>query len=81
MNKTVLGAILLVVGTIILVAVYSMRPPSGLGDAFMMMGQGRQHFIKEPLYQIFLAIGGIVSVFGVIQIFLGLQSKKRTVVN
>ena len=41
MNKTAIGIVLLVFGVIGLVAVYSMRPPSGFGDALMMIGQGR----------------------------------------
>lgn len=75
MKKTTLGTILLVIGIIMLVAVYSMRPPSGFGEAFTMMWQGRQNFIREPFYQILLAVGGIISVYGIIQIIMGLQSK------
>ena len=78
MNKTTQGTILLIIGIIVLVVVYSMRPPSGLGESFMNMWQGKQYFIKEPVYQILLAIGGIISVLGFIQIFIGLRSKKDT---
>jgi multisubunit Na+/H+ antiporter MnhB subunit len=78
MNKTTQGAILLIIGIIVLVAVYSMRPPSGFGESFMNMWQGKQFYIKEPFYQILLAVGGIISVLGFIQIFIGLRSKKDT---
>ena len=77
MNKTAIGIILLVVGVIGLVAVYSMPPLSGFGDALMMIGQGRQSFIKEPLYQIFLAISCLVSLFGLILAAMSLSKSKE----
>ena len=58
MQKTAAGAILLTLGVIALVVVYSMRPPSGFMDAFSMMVQGRQTFIRPPLYQVLLALSG-----------------------
>lgn len=61
MSKSGVGIVLLVIGVLVLVAVYSMRPPSGFGEALMMMGQGRKVFIKEPLYQILMAIGAGIS--------------------
>jgi len=75
MNKTAFGIILLIIGIIVLGVVYSMRPPAGLGEAFKMMWH-QENYIKEPYYQISLAVGGIISVLGIIQIFIGLQSKK-----
>ena len=48
MNTQTVGIVMLVVGIIGLVGVYSMRPPSGFGEALMMMGQGRQFFIRAP---------------------------------
>lgn len=68
MNTKTVGMVMLVIGIIGLVAVYSMRPPSGFGEAIMMMGQGRQSFIREPLYQILLAVSAIVAVFGFLKI-------------
>lgn len=76
-NKTTAGIILLIVGVIGLVAVYSMRPPSGLGDALMMLGQGRDHFIKEPFYQIFMAASFLISLSGIIHIFKGMSANKH----
>ena len=76
MSKTALGGILLVVGVFGVIAVYSMRPPSGFGDALMMMGQGRNNFIKEPFYQILIATSGLIGVYGVIQIVRGLGAGK-----
>ena len=78
MNKTAFGITLLIIGIIVLAAVYSMRPPSNLGESFKMIWQGKQDFIQEPYYQILLAVGGVISALGIIQIFMGLQSKKDT---
>ena len=77
MNKTGVGIVLLAIGVIVLVAVYSMRPPSGFGEALMMMGQGRKSYIREPLYQILMAIGGLLSLGGIIQIVAGLSSNNK----
>lgn len=76
MRKTTIGVVLLIVGVIGLVAVYSMRPPSGLSEALMMMAEGRQNFIKEPFYQIFMAISGSISLFGMLQIIAGVSGGK-----
>ena len=65
-TKTV-GIVMLVIGVIGLVGVYSVRPPSGFGDAIMMMGQGRG-CIRDPFYQIFMAVFGLISFFGVLKI-------------
>ena len=64
MNKKTKGIVSAVVGVIALAVVYSMRPPSGFGDAVMMMAQGKNYFIKEPLYQILFGISAIVSGYG-----------------
>jgi hypothetical protein len=68
MNTKTVGTVMLVIGIIGVVGVYSMRPPSGFGEALMMMGQGRQFFIREPLYQILLAVSALVAVFGFLKI-------------
>ena len=44
------GIVLLVVGIVGLIFVYSLRPPSGFGDALMMAVQGRNFYLKEPVY-------------------------------
>jgi cell division protein FtsW (lipid II flippase) len=62
--KNTAALALLLIGIIGLVSVYSMRPPSGLMDALSMMSENRQHFIKRPLYQIFLGIFGLMGVTG-----------------
>jgi len=64
MNKKTKGVVLAVVGVIALAIVYSMRPPSGFGDAVLMMTQGRNSYIKEPLYQILFGISALVSGYG-----------------
>lgn len=76
MSKVGLGISLLVIGVIGLVAVYSMRPPSGFGEALMMLGQGRRNYIREPLYEIFMALAGLASLAGIIQIVAGVSSSK-----
>ena len=58
----------LVVGIMGLIFVYSKRPPSGFGDALMMMGQGRDSYIKEPVYLILMALFGFITLFGVMDI-------------
>jgi hypothetical protein len=59
---------LIAAGIVALIVVYSFRPPSDVGDAFMMMGQGREFFIEEPLYQLLMG-GAIAAVaFGVISL-------------
>lgn len=75
-TKTV-GIVMIAVGIIGLVGVHYMRPPSGFGDAMMMMGQGRQGFIREPFYQIYLAGFGITSFFGVLKIVKGQKESKE----
>ncbi|MCL6106184.1 MAG: hypothetical protein M1309_02385 [Actinobacteria bacterium] len=63
------GVILLVIGAIGLIAVYSVRPPSGLGDELMMVEQGRNFYLKEPVYLSLMALSGVILFFGVISIF------------
>ncbi len=78
MNTKTTGIVMLIVGIIGLVGVYSIRPPSGFGEALMMMGQGRQFFIREPLYQILMAVSAIVSVLGVLKIIKAQKNTNRT---
>jgi uncharacterized membrane protein len=70
------GVILLIVGVVALIAVYSVRPPSGFGDAFMMMAQGRNFYLKEPVYLGLMAISGIISALGLIFIVKGMGKGK-----
>ena len=70
------GIILLVVGIIGLIVVYSLRPPSGFGDALMMMGQGRNFYLKEPVYLMLMALSGVISLFGVINIVKASSKQK-----
>jgi hypothetical protein len=75
MNKVTLGVVLIVVGVVGLAAVYGMRPPSGFGEAIMMMGQGRENSVGEPYYQILLALFGLVTLFGVFLAASGWKAK------
>lgn len=67
-TKTV-GIVMIAVGIIGLVGVHYMRPTS--------MVQGRQGFIMEPFYQIYLAVFGIISFFGVLKIVKGQKESKE----
>lgn len=73
-NKKTVGIVMLVVGVLGLIIVYSMRPPSGIGDALNMLAQGKQNFIKEPYYEILMVVSAVVAVFGVVKI---VQGQKR----
>lgn len=75
MEKKTIGVILLIVGILGLVVVYSMRPPSGFGEALMMLGEGRQYYIKEPWYQLLLIVSFVISGFGAYRIF---KAKKES---
>jgi Trk-type K+ transport system membrane component len=77
MNKTIIGIILIIIGAIGFVIIYSVRPPSGFGEALTMMGQGRQIFIREPYYQIFFTISGLLTLFGIILTAVGLMQGKK----
>jgi hypothetical protein len=70
------GLIFLIGGIAALIGVYSLRPPSGFGDAMMMMGQGRSFFLKEPIYLGLMAISGIMSLFGLVFIGQSITNKK-----
>jgi len=77
MTNMTKGVILLIVGVVALIAVYSVRPPSGLGDALMLMGQGRDFFLKGPVYLGLMAISGIISVFGLVFIVKDMNKGKN----
>jgi len=66
MARNVVGVILIVAGLIGLALVYSMRPPSGLGEAMGMMARGRQYYLKEGPYYFFMLVSGLVSLSGLI---------------
>lgn len=62
------GIVLVVVGILGLIFVYSLRPPSGFGEALMMLGQGREFYLREPVYLTLMALFGVILVFGVVGI-------------
>ena len=64
MNTQSKGVVVVIVDVVAIASIYRMRPPSGFGDALMMMGQGKNFFIKEPLYQILLSLSGLSLVYG-----------------
>ena len=69
------GWILLVIGVVGLITIYSYRPPSGVGQTVRMYAQGQTFFFKEPVYEILLAGFGIISVFGIVKIVKGKTSQ------
>jgi hypothetical protein len=75
MGKLVIGVVLIIIGLIALASVHSMRPPAGFGDALTMIGQGRNTFIKEPFYQIFMGLSGLISLLGVLLTISGWKAK------
>jgi uncharacterized membrane protein len=70
------GIVLLAVGIVGLIFVYSQRPPSDFGEALMMLGQGRDFYLKEPVYLTLMALFGVISVIGVINIVKALNEQK-----
>lgn len=66
MGRNAVGVILIVAGLMGLVVVYSMRPPSGFGEAMSMLARGRQYYLREGPYYFFMLISGLVSLAGLI---------------
>lgn len=58
------AVVLLVLGVVGLVVVYSMRPPEGFMDALGMLAQGKQQFIHPPFYQLLMAVSGFCALAG-----------------
>ncbi len=73
----VTGGILLIVGVVGLIGVYSVRPPSGLGDALMMLGQGRDFYLIEPVFFGLMAISGVISVLGLAMVVKEMGKRKE----
>jgi len=73
-RKIVSGVILIMLGVIAMINVYSRRPPSGLGDAFSMLAAGQEWVFREPAYQILMVGSGFLSLFGLIALVLGFIS-------
>ena len=59
------GWVILIIGLVGLILVYSYRPPSGIGQAFIMLAQGQNFHFKSPVYEILLGIFGIILIFGI----------------
>jgi uncharacterized membrane protein len=58
----------LIVGIVGLIATWSYRPPSGMGDAFMMLGRGQSFFLKEPVFLALMALFALLAIFGLIDL-------------
>jgi hypothetical protein len=75
MGQKLFGVILLLVGVLGMVVVYSMRPPSGFGEAFMMLSRGKQNFIADPYYGILMVLCVLSGVWGVVKL---IKASKKT---
>lgn len=67
-NTNIVNYVMMGVGTVGLVGVYSLRPPTGFGDALMKAAQGQEFFLKEPVYYLGLIMFGLLLVFGVVRV-------------
>jgi len=74
-GKVVLGIVLMVAAAAALALVWSMRPPENIADAVRMAAKG-QDFIKEPYFQVALAVAGVTALIGTILFFTGLTGRK-----
>lgn len=77
MGKLLVGVGVTIVGLVCLAVVHSMRPPSGFMEALMMLGQGRQTFIKEPLYQVLLGCSSLISLGGIVLVVSGFSAGRK----
>jgi hypothetical protein len=77
--KLARALVLVGVGVLGLLVVYSMRPPAGFIDALGMMSQGRSHFVREPLYQILLGCSGLVTLIGSVGVARHIPAVKRLI--
>lgn len=67
MNGKLVSYLMVAIGIMGLVFVYSLRPPSGFGDAFVRASQGQNFFFKEPVYYLGLIVFAILTAFGLIK--------------
>ena len=68
MSKRVWGIVLLLTGVVGALVVYAFRPPSGFGEALMMLGQGREFVISDPYYGIFMLLFVLTGVWGFVKL-------------
>lgn len=58
----------LIVGVFGMALTYHFRPPSGLVDAFGMLLNGRNFYLKEPVFLMLMAAFGLLALFGLIAV-------------
>lgn len=66
----------LIIGIIGMILTYSFRPPQGLGDAIGMLAQGRNFYLREPVFLALMAFFGLLALFGFISMVRGKPNKK-----
>lgn len=59
------GTFQCILGVVGLILAYSFRPPSGFGEAIMMMGSGRDFYLKEPVYYLLMIGSAILLYLGI----------------
>lgn len=70
------GLILLAIGVIGASFVYSLRPPDGLGDAIMMLAQGKEGYIEKPVFIALMSLFILIGITGLALYLKGIFSRK-----
>lgn len=65
-SQEILDMLRVAIGIIGMIVTWAYRPPSGLGDAIMMMGEGQSFYLKEPVFLGLMAAFGLIALFGLI---------------
>ena len=66
----------LIIGVIGMVITYHYRPPSGIGDAFGMLLNGRNIYLKEPVFLALITVFGLLTLFGLAAV-IKMNSRKQ----
>ena len=64
----------LIIGVIGMIITYHYRPPSGIGDAFGMLLNGRDFYLKEPVFLALMSVFGLLTFFGMVAV---IKSNRR----
>ncbi|WP_141118010.1 hypothetical protein [Leisingera sp. JC1] len=69
MNSQKTGIALLIGAVILAVVVFSLKPPSGLGEAMMRVSQNpNAMFLKPPVFYGGLVVAAIMAIFGLVKL-------------
>lgn len=67
MRLTIGNTVLMIVGLLGLIFVYSLRPPAGFGELFAAAARGQEFYLKGPVYYVGLLLFGILVLVGLIR--------------